>query len=83
MTTDSRAWWMGSFVLSVVLCVIAISSIWTTWSDHPVTVTFDDKTTPIGTIPFPAVTICTTQKIKENLTKIDENDGFEKLFPGE
>lgn len=47
------------------------------------TVTFDDTTTPIGTIPFPAITICSAQKIEENMSKINEYDGYEQLFPGE
>lgn len=47
------------------------------------TVTFDDKTTSISQIPFPSVTICTTQKIEENLSNLEENDGYEELFPNE
>lgn len=74
---------MTSFAFSVVLCVTVILNIWTAWSDHPVTVTLDDKTTAIAEIPFPSVTICTTQKIRDNLTKIKDNDGYEQLFPGE
>lgn len=62
---------MVSFTLSVILCVIAILSIWTKWSDHPVVVTFDDKTTSIGMIPFPSVTICSMHKFIEN--KMDSN----------
>lgn len=74
---------MCSCLTSMVLCLIVIQSTWRTWNDHPVTVAFNDKTTQIETIPFPAVTICTTQKLKENLMKVDENDGIEQLFPGE
>lgn len=62
---------MVSFTLSVVLCVIAILSIWTKWSDHPAVVTFDDKTTSISEIPFPAVTICSMHKFIEN--EMDSN----------
>lgn len=78
-----RVWWICSFWLSVIMCVISIQNIWTTWRSNPVTVTFDDKTTSISQIPFPSVTICTTQKIEENLSKIEENDGYEELFPNE
>lgn len=78
-----RVWWMCSFWLSVIMCVISIQNIWTTWRSNPVTVTFDDKTTSISAIPFPSITICTTQKIEENLSKIEENDGYEELFPNE
>lgn len=64
-TCAFRIWWLSSFALSVVLCATAILNIWTRWSDHPVAVTFDDKTTQISDIPFPAVTICTSQKFRE------------------
>lgn len=74
---------MCSFLLSVTLCVFAITSIWMTWRNHPVTVTFDDKTTDISQIPFPAVTICSTQKVKEKVDETEGYIGFEKLFPRE
>lgn len=32
------------------------------WLDRPVLVSFADKTTFIGSIPFPAVTVCSTEK---------------------
>lgn len=62
-----RIWWAVSLVLSMILFVMAVALIWINWMDHPVTVTFDDKITSIGMIPFPAVTICTTQKNKEGV----------------
>lgn len=64
-------WWAISFTISVILCIYAVTLIWVNWHHHPVTVTFDDKTTPIGMIPFPAITICSTQKLKNriNFTK--------------
>lgn len=38
------------------------------WEGRPVIVSFDDKSTPISTIPFPAITICPTNKfIKEKI----------------
>ena len=70
-------------VVSIVGCTIAILSIWNTWANRSIAVTFDDKSTPISTIPFPAITICTTQKIAENVAQVGENDGFEQIFPGE
>lgn len=67
-----RVWWITFFILSVISCFIAILSIWTKWTNGPVVVTFDDKTTPIGMIPFPAVSICSSQKFSEHY--------FEKLI---
>lgn len=49
-------------MLSVIFCSIAIVNILSKWHHSPVTVTFDDRATSIATIPFPAVTICPTQK---------------------
>lgn len=34
-------------------------------------VSFDDKTTPVSTIPFPAVTICTTNKFTKDYVDTD------------
>lgn len=76
-------WWIVAVVVSVIGCIIAILNVWNTWTTRPVIMTFDDKNTPISKIPFPAVTICTTQKITENLTRVGENAVFEELFPGE
>lgn len=56
-----RIWWICSFTLSMILCVIIIANIWRTRENHPVIVSFDDKYSPISTIPFPAITICTSQ----------------------
>lgn len=53
---------MIALTMSVIVCIIVIMSIWTKWTDHPVIVTFDDRTTSIAKIPFPAVTICPTKK---------------------
>lgn len=56
-----RIWWICSFTLSMILCIIIIANIWRTRENHPVIVSFDDKYSPISTIPFPAITICTSQ----------------------
>lgn len=53
---------MIAFTLSVALCAYAILGIYTKWQERPVILTFNDKTTSISTIPFPAVTICSTEK---------------------
>lgn len=53
------------------MCIIGILSIWGKWHRRPVIVSFNDKTTPIGLIPFPAITICSTQKFTYD--QIDAN----------
>lgn len=53
---------MISFALSLALCLFAIQNIWMQWQERPVIVSFNDKITPVESIPFPAVTICSSQK---------------------
>ncbi|XP_031635398.1 pickpocket protein 28-like [Contarinia nasturtii] len=65
----SRLWWVVSVVSSVAWCMMSILMILSRWHHRPVIVSFDDKTTPIATIPFPAVTVCTTQKFTHD--KVD------------
>lgn len=48
-----RIWWTIAFALSVCMCIIAIFSLWHKWHRRPVIMSFNDKSTPIGTIPFP------------------------------
>lgn len=59
-----RVWWAIALISSLVLCTIAIWCVWTRWKNHPVIMIFDDKLTSIGTISFPAITICPTQKFR-------------------
>lgn len=49
--------------------------IWEKWHNRPVIVSFDDKHTPIATIPFPAMTVCTSEKF--NIENVDTNKVLE------
>lgn len=50
------------------------------WQNNPVIVSFNDETTSIGMIPFPAVTICTTKKfIKDKIDSKHLIETFNKL----
>lgn len=40
--------------------------IWDKWNEAPVMVTFEDKSTPVWKIPFPAVTICSEVKVQKS-----------------
>ncbi|XP_055319537.1 pickpocket protein 28-like [Sitodiplosis mosellana] len=51
---------MIAFILSVVLCTCSVWNTWLKWQERPVMVSFNDRTTSIGMVPFPAVTICPT-----------------------
>lgn len=74
-------------ITSVILCGVLISSIWKNWHQHPVTVTFDDKATPISEIPFPAITVCSSEKFlvekinMEKFTKILAQVNEENTLP--
>lgn len=73
-----RIWWAIAISLSVILCIFGVWNIWEKWQQRPVIVSFNDKTTSIGMIPFPAVTICSTRKFdldKVNVPKFVENFG--------
>lgn len=62
---------MISIALSMALCAQTMFTIWMKWHERPVIVSFDDKTTPIGMIPFPAVTICSTHKILQDQLSVE------------
>lgn len=66
-----RIWWVIAFLVCVAWCTVAISSIWLRWQQRPVIVSFNDRTTSIEAIPFPAFTVCSTEKFSYD--KIDTN----------
>ena len=41
------------------------------WQSSPVIVTFDEKSTPVWKIPFPAITICPETKYKKQYFEVD------------
>lgn len=61
---------MIAFILSVVLCSSSVWNTWLKWNEAPVMVSFNDRTTSIGMVPFPAVTICSTHKYDKNALNI-------------
>ena len=58
-------------IVSVALCTNSILDIWTEWNGRPVTVNINDKTTSIGMISFPAITICSKEKSDTNKVYVD------------
>lgn len=52
------------FLLSVYGCGRLIQNIYRKWDQTPVIVSFNEKSTPVWQIPFPAVTICPETKMK-------------------
>jgi len=53
--------------LSIYTCGRSIINIWNKWDQSPVIVSFDEKSTPVWQIPFPAVTICPETKAKQTI----------------
>lgn len=64
----SRLFWAFALGLLIILCIYATMGLWTNWQKRPVMLSSDDTETSIGTIPFPAITICSSEKF--DATKI-------------
>ena len=56
-----RLFWFLVFLLSVTCCSVLIIQMYGKWKNSPLN--FNDKTTPVWEIPFPAVTICPETKV--------------------
>ncbi|KAL9702139.1 hypothetical protein quinque_005657 [Culex quinquefasciatus] len=63
-TLYEKIWWIVVFLLSVYGCGRLIQNIYRKWDQTPVIVSFNEKSTPVWQIPFPAVTICPETKMK-------------------
>ncbi|XP_058464039.1 pickpocket protein 28-like [Malaya genurostris] len=61
-TACEKFWWLLVFLLSIGSCSLLIRKIYHKWDQTPVIVSFDEKSTRIWQIPFPAVTLCPQTK---------------------
>ncbi|XP_073819618.1 pickpocket protein 28-like [Musca autumnalis] len=57
-----KFFWISVFIVSIYCCTILIENIYEKWTETPVIVSFSEKSTPVWSIPFPAVTICSETK---------------------
>ena len=57
-----KIFWLCVFAVSIFCCSILINSIYIKWHETPVIVSFSEKSTPVWSIPFPAITICSETK---------------------
>lgn len=67
-----KFFWLCVIFVSIYCCSSLIENIYVKWNETPVIVSFSEKSTPVWSIPFPAVTICseTKRKLKtEGITK--------------
>lgn len=55
-------WWIVAVGFSLILCTFSIRNMWINWNENPIVITFDENMTPISSIPFPVVTICSETK---------------------
>lgn len=72
-------WWLLIFCISICICVFQIWTIYKKWKANPVIISIDQKFTPIGEIPFPAVTICGRFAL-ENETQFEYGVVLEELL---
>lgn len=69
------------FFVLIYAYIYLTLKVWDKWNETPVIVSFDDKSSPVWKIPFPAVTICSEVKVvrsrfnfSEVLTKFKQNN---------
>ncbi|XP_055382440.1 pickpocket protein 28-like [Condylostylus longicornis] len=61
-----RLFWISIFAFSIYGCLSLIGNTWNKWQENPVIVSFNEKSTPVWQIPFPAVTICPELKFPQD-----------------
>ncbi len=61
-----RIFWVFSFCLGGFLASYFISALWDKWETSPVYVSVETTSHPIYDIPFPAVSICSVNKVEED-----------------
>ncbi|KAL5291211.1 hypothetical protein ACFFRR_010552 [Megaselia abdita] len=72
-----KIFWICVFFVLIYAYVHLTVKIWDKWKESPVIVTFDDKSTPVWKIPFPAVTVCSEVKVQK--TKFNFSQVFTKF----
>ncbi|XP_029721589.2 pickpocket protein 28-like [Aedes albopictus] len=87
-----QCWWRSSFLFFIGAYCFVIGTIYYKWSMNPVMITYTQSMFPLWEVPFPAVTICPTTKVRvEDLNLTDMlirvqrketigSDEYEKLY---
>ncbi|CAD6996199.1 unnamed protein product [Ceratitis capitata] len=57
-----KLFWLCVFLASIYCCSNLIHCVYVKWNETPVIVSFSEKSTPVWSIPFPAITICSETK---------------------
>ncbi|XP_050307294.1 pickpocket protein 28-like [Anthonomus grandis grandis] len=66
LTFGERFFWLISFTLAVGFAAYYISNIYAKWKSSPVIISFSPFDAELGSIPFPAITICNMNQAKRN-----------------
>lgn len=74
-----RLSWLVAFILCVYGCGYLIKNSWDQWNENPILINFNEKSTPVWSIPFPAVTICPETKVQKSIFNFGDVF-FNKLF---
>ncbi|CAG7733824.1 unnamed protein product [Allacma fusca] len=61
-----RIFWFFTFLVGLTVAVYLIHNAWNSYQNNNLIVTFEPVETPVGEIPFPAVTICNMNKVQKN-----------------
>lgn len=61
----SRIFWVFSICLGMFGASYFILALWDKWENSPVFISIETTSWPIPNIPFPAVSICSVNKIEE------------------
>ncbi|GLV39865.1 pickpocket 26 [Carabus blaptoides fortunei] len=62
-----KIWWLIVFILSLMECGYLMADSWIKWQENPVILSFSQRQSSVWEIPFPAVTICPTNKVKKSV----------------
>ncbi|XP_031343039.1 pickpocket protein 28-like [Photinus pyralis] len=60
-----RLFWFSAFLFAIFCSVYFISQIYSKYNLNPVIVSLNPKPTPVGALPFPAITICSMNQAKK------------------
>ncbi|XP_055629359.1 pickpocket protein 28-like [Toxorhynchites rutilus septentrionalis] len=77
-TPCEKIWWMVTFFLSLYGCGRLIHNVYVKWDQTPVIVSFNEKSTPVWQIPFPAITVCPETKTK--FKYLDFTEAFHMVY---
>jgi amiloride-sensitive sodium channel len=61
-----RLFWFVAFTLATITAAYFISNVYSKWDESPVIVSIGARTTSLKDIPFPAVTLCTVNKVRKS-----------------